>query len=1092
MLHRFRKAFVLLVSLCMVLGVSVFLAACGENTDPPTAVDQTTIQYDGYIITWAGADRATKYDLTINGNPYSSGGTSYAYPCESFPADVYSITITASNQYGSAEPTSKNFTRIPSIEKETITFSEEGEMSWMSVSGALSYEVEVNGAVNETATTTFSDFVYGGNNRIRIRPRGADGTFSIWSQTLSKTYLNSPSNVTYDNQFISWRGDTSAKGYNVYIDGAKHNLEPITDTKYLFDSASADFSVEVRAEGDGVDVFPSKKSEKIDYTYLGTAENVRVQEGVLTWENPKAVSFIVRVGGRDVVVTEPEYKLTAGSTQTIKILPQGKDNEHTFASWSEEKSYNVLVAPQPTWDNALRVDGEEEQTILTWNRVLGGGVSGYRIRFTTPDSENPQTRETQDSQPSFSYNFPVVGKYTVSVQTLALPNGDYYDSAYSAEFTIIRLAPPTVSGNAITSDPTDIHSGFTVRFGSVSGANGYLLYKDGTETSLTAQRDATTLAVTEGNLTLPTDNRVAQISYGLQSIGTAAVGNGKTVTLSSLRSQNTTFVIRVLPMPTDLECEGDFLKWTGTADAKAYSVLVEDRTEVTITQFDLRNIVTDGDHTVSVCAKGDGAALLPSSYTPEQKVNKLSAPAYLEVDPGSEGGRLSWTRSENVQSYNVYFDGSNTPERDVQQINIMDHISQGTTTVIVEAVGNWYGNTESHDVYYLTSNKSITYTFTKLSKPTFGGKPFTNTELTWNAPGNAQNTANIIYTLFDGSDVVDDGIDGTTYNIASFESGEHRIKVKAVCREIRCSGGSTAFVNSDESDEISFTKLEMPTVTKGERAYQWEGVSLAVSYSVMVEGKLAASIPAGSNISFSYIPVFNDLLKNDVEVNVIAVGNGEIGGTIDSNPFVIHQTVKKLETPKLNRPTFERDSNGGAGTITATLKEVVPNATGYRLSINGVVQPGEYNGSKTTFTARTSNTGTMVATVVALGSVFDGDGVFYINSDVAGSSTTTQIILLDTPAAGGITKRPDGTISWDSAKVENCTKYRLEITYSGESPIIIEPGNMSNTLSFKASGDKVGNRDPGNIRCVRLQAVGDSIEGGYKYDSEWSQPKYFS
>lgn len=1051
---RLKKMICLLAVSAVLAAAGVLFAACGEKKEPPQAVDASTIKYDGSLFSWTAPDGATSYTITVNGTQLSvPNGTSRSYPAVSFPADTYEFSIVAENEYGTSESVSKSFYRLETIGTEDITFDETGKMSWTPVVGALEYVVEVNGEQTVTPATEFSDFVYGERNQIRIKSNGTDDTyFSFWSETLSKTYLASPTDVAYDGQYITWKGSSAAREYTVYINGGLY--ETSTSTKLLYDAQDLDFTVEVAAEGDGVSSFPSGKSEEKEFLFLGQVKNIRVSEGVLLWDAvDNATAYLIRVNGSsEKRVTETQYTLTAGSSQTVSIRPVASDEATYFSSWTDQQSFFVLRAPQLLWDSAQVPDGTPMRN-LYWNAV-NGDVSGYNIRVTTPSGEQSDTY-TDSAQPSFLYGFDEVGEYSVSVQSVAGTGTGTENSAFSAPITVIRLAAPNQDAqNFIASDASDLTEGFDVYYTSVSGASRYRLYKDGTQTQITSATPS--MHVTQ---VVEQDSMVQRtITYGIASEGSVKTIGGETVvTLSSLTKDMLTFDVTVLPAPTNVNISGGVVTWDANLSANGYTVNIGTLRDVDYAQYNLSSITTAGSYELSVCSRGNGKEVLPSSYTAALSITKLSAPTGIRVDTTVNEGQLLWDSVRNASSYNIYFNGSNEPIDDTQLDNINNYITVDTVTVVIEAVADTWN--ADHTEYFISSNRSNTALFTKLAPVTFNDPTFTSTELLWNPPVNYSGA--VSYQVYDGQGYLYDGrIDGTRMDLSTLKAGYYTFYVK-------CIGDGTNTINSDLSTPVSIEKLETPDVVRSDTVYTWNRISGAVSYTVYLDGTLAATIlQEEGKAAYEFKPAFDSIKTYTVTVTAIGDGGYKF---IDSTPFELKQVVNQLSAPKISF-YYDKESYQPDGNIVITVDtEGRELDTGYRYIVNDVIVCEATTEASYSYNAR--NKGAHTVAVVALGGRFDGNGVYYIDSPRAGGNDTTKITLLDAPNQSSIAISKEGRITW-SAVANNNNGYELIITY----------GDGTEQKTVTTQGAQYTDANYANVVSIQIRALGNGVTS---VSSEW-------
>ncbi len=1071
MLKRLKKTFILLLSLCMVLGLSVFLAACGEdetaNQVPPAAVDATTIKYDGSTFTWDAVDGAKSYKLDINGNSYTESATKHPYSCTNFKADAYSITITCVNDWGQSDAISKTFSQLPTMDEKAILFSEEGVMSWEAVEMANMYIVNVNGTDHEVGNLEFSDFEYGKTNTIKIKPVGPDDTyFALWSKPLTKSYLGAPTDIKYDGQFITWKGSVSAKSYTVFVND--NEFQTVTGTSMQYAADRDDFSVSVRANGDGDKSFDSKISENVNYIFLDLVTDMHVREGYVEWTAIEgADAYEVKIGGRTERTTEPRFKLTAGSTQMVSVRPVStKADSHFFSDWNDEEPFYILRTPTLQWDANQVADGNDMKN-LYWTAVPD--AQSYQIHIVMPNNVEDD-RTTPNTDATFSFGYTEEGTYRIKVMAIGNETEGKYNSAYTPEITVIRLAPPTAApGNFISSDPEDLDEGFHINVQPVSGASGYKLWKAGGDTGITSQ--TTSLRATQ--VTEPTETREMHITYAVQSIGSGRknVGETFTVTLNSLTKSNLAAEVTVLKRPEDVSIAGNVMTWTADNTASGYAINLSGTRYTAIDNSYTLN-PDPGTYELSVCAKGDGKAVLPSRYTSKITVLKLQAPWDIHVDVGMEEGQLKYQGPSEAASYQIYMNNSETPEEGNTIKDVSQFIEDNATTVQMKSVGSGFNNDKTR--YVLDSNMSDPVIFTQLMSVTFGDRPFTNTTLSWNAPQNASG-ANIHYEVYNNFGSSVGTVESTQYDISNAPAGDLVYRVRAF-------GDGYRFINSSKDDipTASITKLKTPKVDRKGVYYTWDDITDAERYSVQIEGQNPAMVPAGSSPCKFEPTVFTEVGFYDVSIT--AVGNGR--ETIDSAPCVINQQVKKLDVPTFTidyvNSSNEKEhsdtvvNNGG---ILISVTNNVANATGYLFTVGDTSRQQSLNDGLEYF-YRTDASTTYNVSVTAVGGAFgegDNAAIYYVNSAPASTQSMTLMGTLS-----DISVSDQGMIRW-TAPSDARYGYDLIICVGGVEKSVHVTTNSCDIRD--RDKDLFPNYQDGQLQWVKIRVCGNGtnvISSDYK------------
>ncbi len=992
------------------------------KTEPPAAVNAATISYDGAIIKWETVSGANSYALTINGQSYTSyNNGQYQFPYSNLAADNYVIGITAMNNYGSSAAVTRTFQKLAA--PENILFDQTGEMSWSAVLGASSYIVEVNNAEKPVDLPMFNDFVYGQKNNIRVKAVGGADTFAVWSDIIKKEYLATPTNITYDGQYIAWRGPTNAKGYTMYVNGMEYS--GLTTPKYLYDSGNQDFEVEIRTEGNGDSVFPSKLSEAQEFIFLGAAENIHVNdEGTLVWDEvEKASSYLVKMKNvnnaiTEETLTEPKIDLREGEQTRVQIKPMSNGSATYFSTFSEEQTFALLRSPTLEWDDSFSLTDGSAATALYWNPPTGP-IAGYNVKvvFTPADGTAASVRidSATAGNPSYSYNYLEVGKYEIQVQSLATQGDDWSNSRYSKVLTVIRLAAPNrvADDTFIVSDEMDVTKGFTVNFQGVSGATGYRLWKDGAKTEISAGRGQTSLTVTQVIDGTTTDAVTSH--YALQCEGgTQSVSGATVVTLGSLVEDSLAIDITVLAAPSaeTLDIVGNAIVWGSVANVSKYVVNTgAGRVETVSTpEYSLKNITTVGDHEIMVCSAGNGRNVLPSNFSKSFSVYKLHKPTNIKIGTYENEGKLSWDYGDtHAQGFRVYVNGGEEAIPNDSIDNMNRYIQDDGVTVIVEATGDYWNSEKT--TYYTDSDKSDAKVFKKLAAVTFPSPYINGNNLVWNPPSNVTGSTNISYQVFKDGYLQNQRIDGTSMDLSILEAGTYTYKV-------RCIGDGVSTINSDESEQITIRRLATPELSRSNTQYVWNGVSNASKYQVYIGEQLMDTF-THTTVSgeYTYTPRFDDL--SEQTVRLIAVGSPE-AGVMDSKPYEFVQKITKLPAPSFSF-SYDKECFAPDGKITVTVTQSHANASGFVYTRNGV----STSSVNTAFSYTTDSATKYEMSVKAVGGTFDEEGMYWADSL---ASTNQTVTIFASPNVANISINQDGEIS--GFAIKDVSSYKIIITYS--------------------------------------------------------------
>ena len=1067
---KIKKILLLILTVLTATFIGVFAVACGEELG---TLKSNKITYDGKTITWSKVKGAKEYVVSIDGGTPKTVDE----PKLLFSAgkrDSVEVSIQPIGKEEEGKTVSRTFTRLETIETSAVTFSEEGVMSWEEVEGADEYILSIGGTEVTVSALEYSEFTYDGKStQIKIRPSCSDGsTYSTFSSSMTKTFLAEidPATISYDGEMLKWRG--AGSNYKVFIDGAE--MLTVNSTQYVFDAEESDFFVQVQTIGDGVNSFSSPLAEAKEFVFLPIITDAAVVDGNLTWsEVEHADRYSIVINDTPYLTEKTTYELPAGADLSIKVKAVLDEGDVYFSAYSDEISAYILKAPEIKWNNSYPlVDGKDAEAV-SWNPVQGN-VDGYQIKLELPTGEQPNLDPLGKDDYAFPYAFLDVGTYKVSVQATGDASEDVYSSKYSQEITVVRLpAPDQAAQGFITSDPTN-NSTFKLTWKSVSGAKEYQIWKDGVAvpglTTTNYYKDITNIV----NANISSEEK---ITYGIQSIGAISHNSDGTtrVVLSSLIEKNLPAEITVLAMPTDVNiAEGSTeLTWTGVPSANGYAVKGVGSTvpaSVTTESYGMENL-SRGDHSLQVCAKGNGGATLASNYTAITPVCRLSAPENIRIgtEDSNEGSWL-WTPVQTQSGYvaNGYI-LSVKGQTETKEVNINDKVNDlittsGTTISVAANANEWVSG-----VYYITSAFSDSKTFTKLQTPTFSSPIIRDRSLVWNAPTNIKGSFTVSYNVYKTTTSLYMNVQNTPQmplNQGTFQAGTHTFLVKAI-------GDGESYINSDISEQKEVLILDTPTVTRGETAYEWDGVALATGYNVTI-GENIEEIKLDSSEKYSFDPVkYLTTVNSTYNVQITAKGYNnnteDVNGltVIDSWPRTIVQSVKRLNTPTIS---FEYQVDGEKATqydengeIVVKISSAIANASGYSYTIGDSTQSSE----EMSYGLCPHSTGTFKMSAFAIGGTFDSAGNYYINSE---STSSKVITLLSSPDAQNIYTQGNA-LRWTT--ISGASYYEIILTYKDGKTKTDKTTSNTGLLSVS---------DISNLSSVKICAKGNgstTIDSAY-------------
>ncbi len=1031
-----KKLANLLLALIACLFAAFGLVACGENPLAVSAPKNVRIDANTMSVVWDSVDGAAKYTISINdGTEYSISNTNYACAQLIQGQQTFTVKVCAVGSVGDMKSEATVMTFSPLGKITDLTLSDGGLLTWTVVNNATGYALRVDGTEQQVPLTVPEySITTTGRHSYQVRPvvAGNNGYYSVWSDVKTVTKLDTvdSSKIKYDVQAgkLSWTSVSGAKAYDVYVNGFIQ-AEDCKATSIDLDCPNANFVVEIQAKSDAQDTLVGEKSEQKEFIFLDPVTNVRVQDGVLLWDEVNlATGYLLKIGNATPkTITGTSYdKLQRGTSLTVSLMPVSTEAVY-FSNWSQPASFYLLEAPVIQWNSSLELDDGSAKNNIFWDGI--DNAYGYSLRIVAPNGdETIETAGATDRQ--FAYDFLEVGTYTVELKATADPDDSTFcDSPYSTQIKVTRLASPTqVSSGFITSNPQELSKGFTVSFEKVAKATGYRLYKEETRvadtTSSTSQFKVTDVA--EAGVTSE-----KAYNYSVQALGSGVMQNNAVV-LNSLKSKSLSFDITVLATPQETTIEGFNFKFSSVEKAYGYAVSTGSAlNDSNSTTYDLGVVLPAGNAEVKVCAKGNGSDVLASNFTAPINVTRLAAPYNIRIDESGSDSVLKCADITGAKSYNVVFD-NNGQALDVDAIeNIRNRITTKGTYVYMEAVANEFG---VDGTYYMTSRSSETVTFVKLETPTFGTQPFSHTQLSWNKPGNInENIYSPTYAAYNENDVkYNEAFTGTSMNIANLD-GEKQYTFKIKALGDASPSGKTQYISSDMSEAVQIYKLGSPEIKIVDNQYQWNTVIRASSYALYIEGELKYTATHETGKTYTYKPTFTELNK-EYKVEVVAIGD-EIA-TINSKG-VEGKNVKMQQTKRLDTPDFKisysHTTVSDDGVLTVEITKESPYATGYTYTVGGV---SEFKNA-TTYTKGLSTPDTYRVAVYAQGGGFDEEGIYYLDSKQQGGNSTPAytLTLLAAPTAGDMDFLQDGVFEFKG--VNNAPYgYTVEICVNGTWQIV--------------------------------------------------------
>lgn len=905
-----------------------------------------SITYNDGKFVWDAVTDADFYTVTINGEKFTANTNQLEYATTG--KDIVFSVAASSNSANTYSAVPKEQTCYYLKPIQNFSFDAQGNLIWDKVVNATEYTLTINDVKMPTPITTevYTNIELNKPYKISVVPSRI-GEMYYTDEAISYSFekLDVVKNIKFSGEtsLITWDAHPRAKSYELLINGETITTE---QTKYALGKLDKDLNLEIRAIGSGENS-RSYFAEPIKYTYIAPVANLTITDGALTWSSSqKAIKYnLAFSNGQNIVSNECSYsQLQSGTQYTVKVIPIG-DNEKCFSYWSENFTFQLLAAPVINYTNGT----------IKWNGSSATG--GYTVKVLAPNSTIPTEIELAGSVFSYASNYEIAGKYEVSVRANPTPGAsNVYASSFSEPLSIIRLE--ATGAHEIISTPENGKDAVQIRFNKVNYAAGYSIFVNEVKVS-----DATTNEASVDFLSINSASDNEQV-FKVEIASNGKI-NGKEIILDSLNKY--TFNVTRLATPQNVTVQGSIVSWDPVSKAEKYIVTIDSKKIIaTNTSYELMEL-TEGEHKVRVQAVSDQFNVIPSKYSAEAKVFKLSTPKNVTLVNNNGTTLLTWSAVENATSYYIRL-GTNAPiswdaTAFTIEANYLNAITEGTGMQLsVWAVCGLEG--------YIDSEPSETKTISRFERPT--ALSATASSLKWNdsTVDGIKATSYKLYIkdLNSSSSAQAYDVTGASFSIANLAPGSYEVYVVAL-------GDHAKTLNSPESDRITVTKLDSVKgvrIANDNKSYVWDAVDGAQKYKVTVNGieyvvtnpTFTPNFTVASNYTITITPMSDQL-------NVIA------GSTYTFNQLVSALTTPTyIEDGELGEYGFKIEQNGANYTITVAQIDKV--AVEYKYVIAGSTKGPSANNTYSGI-LQISNWDHDVQVQLVADS-FGTDGVYYVSS----------------------------------------------------------------------------------------------------------------
>ena len=512
-------------------------------------------------------------------------------------------------------------------------------------------------------------------------------------ETPAMTTLPALSNLkaasaSYNSARISWTKLDNADGYIVYrkVDGKWKRLSVITDSSYtdknLVCGQSYTYTVRAYKKADGKEIKGDYKKKGVTVKIIpaqaklieARANGSNIQ---ITWSKVSGATGyrVYRLNGETGkwqriytadknTVSYTDSKLSAGYyTYTVRAY-RTVSGETVLSNYDKN---GISASILPSTPKLVSASGSAKSVTVQWNTVAG--ADGYRVyRKTGTSGSWERLKDISDGKAkSYIDKTAAEGTYIYTVRAYIKSNGKTVWSSYVKKGVSITIPaePSLISASGATKD-------ITVRWGEVSGANGYRVYrKTGTSGSWERLKD-----ISGGSKTSYTDKTAAEGNTYIYTVRAYIKADGKTVWSSYLK-KGISVTIPKAPRLTSATASksGITVKWEAVDQADGYriyrkagssgwkllttqasdklSVVDKDAASGEIYTYTVRAYTKSGSKQVLSTYDKKGVKAVGYMNAPEEMI--LAADFCYKDDPNLSDLYLLWTKVENADGYIIYY-----------------------------------------------------------------------------------------------------------------------------------------------------------------------------------------------------------------------------------------------------------------------------------------------------------------------------------------------------------------------------------------------------------------------------------------------------
>lgn len=616
------------------------------NDENPSGTQyQISVNNGSQYVTQEGTLTATPVWITLTNKKVTVTGLSpeqtYTFNAKARNAENIE-TVASSSVSGTTliAPPGSPANIIATATDKTIT------VSWDASSGAIGYEIEVDGTVVNTDTATVYTHVGinpGTPHTYKVRARNSGGPGN-WSAPITKSTLPASPDIPVNlnavplstSVTVTWNNVSGATGYDIEVDGALVNNGP--NTNYIHNSLTPGTHHTYRVRS----INPGGKSEWSGYvnttTLLDTVPvpiNISATPSLnsitLTWDKVSGASgYEISVDGAafdNGTRTAYTHSNLAPGTQHVYRVRAKKSG--VASEWSAAVVSATLTNEFGTPSN-LKANADNSSIVLSWNPVAN--ATGYEVEVdgVATDNGDETTCIHNGLLPNTTHTYRVRAKRDTEVSEWTEP---------LAVNTFLLQTPKELTAN---SDETSM----TINWQPIEGATSYELDFDGSV--ITGIPETTYLA--EGL------EQNSQHEIKVRAVSEGGNSNWSTVLIKSTKfTSGNVPKVSAIAKKTSVSVMWNKIDGATSYDVEADGVVTSNVNALTYTS---KGLQAGTKHTYRIRANnssgaGDWGSVFTVSTLPQGPV----IPSNVVSSSNMTSILISWDKVAGAEEYEIEVDG---------------------------------------------------------------------------------------------------------------------------------------------------------------------------------------------------------------------------------------------------------------------------------------------------------------------------------------------------------------------------------------------------------------------------------------------------